>query len=56
MICKTCTGTGSILTCNSGVSRGLEFWSCPACGGNGVRIMFGPPEIHVHKLRIKKRK
>jgi ribosomal protein L37AE/L43A len=51
MLCPTCPGSGHLLTYHRGVR---EFWSCPACGGAGVRVMYGPPTINIHRLKIKK--
>lgn len=44
-ICRVCAGAGSIM------SRGfpLEWWSCPCCGGAGVKIQFGPATIGERK-------
>ena len=39
MTCKLCAGTGA-LTCLQGDKR--EWWDCPACGGAGARVVFGP--------------
>lgn len=36
MLCRTCNGSGSLYT------HPAEWWPCPACGGAGVRVMYGP--------------
>lgn len=36
MICRTCNGSGHLYT------HPAEWWPCPACGGAGARVMFGP--------------
>lgn len=43
-VCKTCHGSGSIAT--FGASQAMEFWTCPACGGAGVRALFSSPIIN----------
>lgn len=43
-VCKTCHGSGNIVT--FGASQQVEFWTCPACGGSGVRALFSPPFIN----------
>jgi ribosomal protein L37AE/L43A len=50
MICSTCHGSGALLTMHRD-SR--EFWDCPACGGAGCRVLYGPPTIKIHKLKIR---
>lgn len=39
MICGLCRGSGSLLA----TLRGLQWWTCPACGGAGAQAMSGPP-------------
>ena len=41
-LCPICRGSGSLL------GAPLQWWTCPCCGGAGVRIMFGPPAIRTH--------
>lgn len=47
MLCGLCNGAQNItfpqLRANGSVDR--EWHSCPMCGGAGVRLVAGPPEI-----------
>lgn len=52
MICRVCMGSGSILA----KAWPLVWWDCPCCGGAGASVMYGPPTIRIHKLKIKKAK
>ena len=51
MICNLCKGLGNIFIMQESQR---EFWTCQACGGAGVRIMFGPATIKMHSLKIKR--
>jgi hypothetical protein len=53
MICTTCPGSGTLLVMHRGVR---EFWDCPTCCGAGVREIFGPPTIRIHKIPKASRK
>lgn len=39
-VCKLCRGDGSLLAANV-----MEFWDCPACGGCGASVQYGPRTI-----------
>lgn len=45
LICRLCRGTGSLF-CMQGKP---EFYQCPACGGAGARVMYGPKVIEVKR-------
>lgn len=53
MTCSFCRGSGQHLCYQNG-SR--EFYICQGCGGAGVRVMYGPPEVQIHPWREKFRK
>lgn len=40
MTCTVCPGSGYLLHSHRGK---WEWWPCPACGGAGARIVYGPP-------------
>lgn len=42
MLCGLCKGSGNFFCTQDGAR---EWWTCPACGGAGVRIMYGPAVI-----------
>lgn len=42
LICRLCRGFGSLFTQQNGSH---EWYVCPACGGCGVRAVFGPATI-----------
>lgn len=42
MICNVCHGAGWLFRMTKGLK---EWWSCPACAGNGCRTLYGPPAI-----------
>jgi DnaJ-class molecular chaperone len=48
MICRTCRGAGNIFT------HPGEWWPCPACGGAGVRVMYGPAEFVLRAKKVRK--
>lgn len=41
--CHICRGSGTLVCMQAGT---LEFWTCPACGGDGVRALFAPPWVN----------
>lgn len=42
MICHVCPGGGWLIT----FERGIEYWRCPCCGGQGVSVSgLAPPMI-----------
>jgi DnaJ-class molecular chaperone len=54
MICGVCKGPGHLLEMRD--SKPL-WWTCPACGGDGVTILYGPPtiKIHLNKKKVNKK-
>lgn len=48
MICHVspCNGAGWIVARRK--DGRLEWWPCPACGGTGVTVQYGPPKIRSH--------
>jgi DnaJ-class molecular chaperone len=48
-LCKTCHGTGNILT----FDNKPEWWPCPACGGAGSRIVYGVSQISINRKQTK---
>lgn len=52
MICNVCDGSGWLFKFFKSVA---EWWMCPACGGDGCRILYSPPKIGPGTRRKKKR-
>lgn len=50
-MCSLCHGLGTLFVVQNGVK---EWWECCACGGGGVRFVYGPPLIKIHSPRKKK--
>lgn len=50
-LCTLCHGNGSLFTVQNG-SR--EWWTCPACGGAGVRVLHGPAHIRIHEPKNRR--
>lgn len=48
-MCRTCKGSGSLVTFGG---RRIEHWSCPACGGAGVRVVYSHPFVN-NRLRAQ---
>lgn len=44
-MCALCRGAGNRFVVQSGA---LEWWTCQACGGAGVRSLQGPASVHSH--------
>lgn len=42
--CNLCRGYGTLMCVQAG---SYEWHTCPACGGAGTRVLFGPPTIRV---------
>jgi hypothetical protein len=51
MICGLCRGSGSLFCKQS--HGGFEHYECPACGGCGCRVQYGPATIQAHAFREK---
>lgn len=46
-LCAVCRGAQNLVT----FARGVEYWSCPGCGGSGVYVQYGPPFTHIAALK-----
>lgn len=52
MVCALCRGAGHMFIAQLGR---YEWWPCPACGGCGARVQYGPAVIysgHAHLPRV----
>jgi len=48
MMCSTCDGIGNLFNLHG---QAREWWPCPACGGAGVRMLYGPAELKISKAQ-----
>ena len=47
-LCSLCGGSGHLM-CHQDGKR--EFWTCPACKGQGARRVFGPREVRMRHAK-----
>lgn len=49
MVCFLCKGPGAFFEQTKHVR---QWWPCSGCGGDGVKMLYGPPTIRSHAKDI----